>query len=176
MNGFFIVFSGESRSGFLKNLKKFYKTINYEILRNLNYETIRNKKINSQMTTKVLKPTEAELEILQLLWEKGPSLVRTINDELNKNREVGYTTTLKMMQIMAEKGLLTRSKEGRGHVYSPAIQQDDTRQQFLDRLLHGVFSGSASNLVMQILGNHKTSEEELKEIKDYITKLEGENV
>lgn len=128
------------------------------------------------MTKKELKPTESELEILQVLWEKGSSTVREINDELNSMREIGYTTTLKLMQIMAEKGLLTRTKEGRGHVYSPAIKKDDTRQQFLDRLLFGVFDGSASNLVMQILGNHKTSETELQEIKDYIEKLEGENV
>lgn len=126
------------------------------------------------MTKKELKPTESELVILQLLWEKGPSTVREINDELNSRREVGYTTTLKIMQIMVEKGLLTRTKEGRGHVYSPAIEIVDTRQQFLDRLLFGVFGGSASNLVMQVLGNHKTSEAELEEIKKYIEKLEGE--
>lgn len=144
------------------------------MFRNLNYEVFRNKKNTRLMTKKELKPTESELEILQLLWEKGPSTVREINDELNSRREVGYTTTLKIMQIMAEKGLLTRTKEGRGHVYLPAIEIVDTRQQFLDRLLFGVFGGSASSLVMQVLGNHKTSEAELTEIKNYIEKLEGE--
>nr|NQU89778.1 BlaI/MecI/CopY family transcriptional regulator [Bacteroidota bacterium] len=120
-----------------------------------------------------MRPTEAELEILQVLWEKGPSPVRTVNDELSRKREIGYTTTLKLMQIMAEKGLLTRLKEGRGHVYSCAIQQNDTQQQMLDRLLNGVFGGSATKLVMQALGNSKTSEKELNEIKKYIENLEG---
>ncbi len=128
------------------------------------------------MGNKVIKPTESELEILQILWEKGPLPVKDVNEEQNKGKEVGYTTTLKLMQIMNEKGFLTRSKEGRGHVYAPAIEKDDTRQQYLDKLLFGVFGGSASNLVMQVLGNHKTSEDELKEIKEYIEKLEGENV
>lgn len=119
------------------------------------------------------KPTGSELEILQVLWEKGPSLVRTVNDELNKTREVGYTTTLKLMQIMTEKGILSRSKEGRGHIYHPLVGKSDTQKQMLDKVLHGVFGGSASTLVMQALGNHQASAKELNEIKDYINKLEG---
>lgn len=125
------------------------------------------------MSNKNHKPTGSELEILQVLWEKGPSLVRTINDELNKTREVGYTTTLKLMQIMTEKGILSRSKEGRGHIYHPLVEKSDTQKQMLDKILHGVFGGSASTLVMQALGNHQASAEELNEIKDYINKLEG---
>ncbi|OYT13922.1 MAG: transcriptional regulator [Bacteroidetes bacterium 4572_114] len=119
------------------------------------------------------KPTGSELEILQVLWEKGPSLVRTVNDEQNKTREVGYTTTLKLMQIMTEKGILSRSKEGRGHIYHPLVEKSDTQKQMLDKVLHGVFGGSASTLVMQALGNHQASAKELNEIKDYINKLEG---
>ena len=125
------------------------------------------------MSNKTHKPTGSELEILQVLWAKGPSLVRTVNDELNNTREVGYTTTLKLMQIMTEKGLLTRTKEGRGHIYHPLVEKSDTQKQMLDKVLHGVFGGSASTLVMQALGNHQASEEELNEIKEYINKLEG---
>jgi len=125
------------------------------------------------MSEKELKPTESELEILQVLWAKGPSLVRAVNDELNKTREIGYTTTLKLMQIMSEKGLLSRSKEGRGHIYHPLVEQSTTQKQMLNKVLNGVFGGSASTLVMQALGNHHASEEELNEIKNYINQLEG---
>ncbi len=127
------------------------------------------------MSNKNHKPTGSELEILQVLWEKGPSPVRTVNDELNKTREVGYTTTLKLMQIMTEKGILTRSKEGRGHIYHPLVEKSDTQKQMLDKVMHGVFGGSASTLVMQALGNHQASAEELNEIKEYIIKLEEGN-
>ena len=120
-----------------------------------------------------IKHTEAELEILQLLWRLGPSSVRTINDELNKTKNTGYTTTLKIMQIMAEKGLVTRVKDGRNHIYSAAVEQHAAQRQLLDKLLNGVFGGSASNLVMQALGNHKATKEELEEIKRYISSLEG---
>jgi len=120
-----------------------------------------------------IKTTESELEILQLLWHLGPSSVRTINDELNKAKNTGYTTTLKIMQIMAEKGLVTRIKDGRNHIYSAAVEQQAAQQQLLDKLLNGVFNGSASKLVMQALGNHDASKKELDEIKKYIEKLEG---
>ncbi len=125
------------------------------------------------MSEKELKPTESELEILQVLWEKGPSLVRTVNDKLSKSRDIGYTTTLKLMQIMTEKGLLSRTKEGRGHIYHPEVEKSDTQKQLLDKVLNGIFGGSASTLVMQALGNHKASDEELNEIKNYINQLEG---
>ncbi len=125
------------------------------------------------MSEKQFKPTESELEILQVLWRKGPSLVRTVNDELSKSRDIGYTTTLKLMQIMAEKGLLSRTKEGRGHIYHPEVEKSATQKQMLDKMLHGVFGGSASSLVMQALGNNKATEEELDEIKNYINQLEG---
>ncbi len=120
-----------------------------------------------------IKPTESELTILQLLWNLGPSSVRAINDELNKAKNTGYTTTLKIMQIMAEKGLVTRIKDGRNHIYSAAVEQQAAQRQLLDKLLNGVFGGSASKLVMQALGNHEASEKELDEIKKYIEKLEG---
>ena len=120
-----------------------------------------------------MKPTESELSILQFLWNLGPSSVRTINDELNKTKNTGYTTTLKIMQIMAEKGLVTRIKDGRNHIYSAAVEQQAAQRQLLDKLLNGVFGGSASKLVMQALGNHDASKRELDEIKKYIEELEG---
>ena len=125
------------------------------------------------MAKRKIKPTDSELKILQLLWSLGPSSVRTINDELNKTKNTGYTTTLKIMQIMAEKGLVTRIKDGRNHIYSAAVEQQAAQRQLLDKLLNGVFGGSASNLVMQALGNHKATKEELEEIKRYISSLEG---
>ncbi len=120
-----------------------------------------------------IKTTESELEILQLLWHLGPSSVRTINDEINKTKNTGYTTTLKIMQIMAEKNLVTRIKDGRNHIYSAAVEQQTAQRQLLDKLLNGVFGGSASNLVMQALGNHEPSKKELEEIKKYIEGMEG---
>lgn len=120
-----------------------------------------------------IKPTESELSILRVLWETGPSTVRTINDALNEVRDVGYTTTLKILQIMTEKGLVTRIKDGRNHIYSAAVEQDTAQRQLLDRLLNGVFGGSAKNLVMQALGSHNPSRKELEEIKKYIEELEG---
>jgi len=119
-----------------------------------------------------IKPTEGELEILQMLWTQGPRSVRELNDELNQTKPVGYTTTLKILQIMAEKGMVTRIKDGRNHIYTAAVEQNAARQQLLDKLLFGIFGGSAKNLVIQALGNHSASKEELEEIKQYIEQLE----
>lgn len=119
------------------------------------------------------KPTEAELAILQTLWDRGQATVREVNDDLSKIRDVGYTTTLKLMQIMIQKGLLTREKKGKLHIYKPDITQSDTQRKMLDRILETAFQGSSMNLVMKVLGNRKTSREELKKIKEYIEKLEG---
>ena len=119
------------------------------------------------------KPTASELEILSVLWENGPSTVRFVNDKLNEKKTVGYTTTLKFLQIMTDKGLVTRESEGRTHIYSPALKEDRARTQLLDKLLDTAFGGSASKLVMQALGNYKSSREELDEIRALIDKLEG---
>ena len=123
---------------------------------------------------KTFKPTESELEILSILWKNGPSTVRFVNDEMKLNRNVGYTTTLKLMQIMTEKGMVEREMDGRTHIYHAVARQEDTQVRMLDRLLDIAFGGSASKLVLQALGNHETSDEELKEIKELIQKLEGE--
>ena len=121
---------------------------------------------------KNIKPTESELEILQILWEYGPSTVKFVNDKLNELKDVGYTTTLKLMQIMYEKHLVNREKSGRSHIYKPAVKQSDTQKILLDKILNTAFSGSASSLVMQLLGNKKTSQKELEEIKEMIEKME----
>jgi predicted transcriptional regulator len=120
-----------------------------------------------------IKPTESELEILQMLWEKSPGTVREINDVLNKKREVGYTTTLKLMQIMHEKGLLKREREGKTHRYEPAIPRETTQKALLARFVDNAFGGSTSNLVMQALGNQRTSPKEIEEIRAYLDQLEN---
>jgi predicted transcriptional regulator len=119
------------------------------------------------------KPTEAELEILQVLWETGPASVRTVNEKLAERKEVGYTTTLKLMQIMLEKGLLERNIDERTHIYFPASSREETQKNLLGNFVNSVFKGSASSLVMQALGNHKASKAELEEIKALIEKIEN---
>ena len=120
------------------------------------------------------KPTEGELAILQVLWERGPSTVREVTEAVQEQRGTGYTTTLKLMQIMHEKGMVERVAEGRSHIYSAVARQEDMQVRLLDRLLQTAFGGSASRLVMQALGNHRASEAELREIKDLIKTLEEE--
>lgn len=119
------------------------------------------------------KPTESELEILTILWDYGPSTVRFVNNTLNKNRKVGYTTTLKIMQIMTDKGFVTRNEEGRTHVYTARLKREKVQNQMLDKLLHSAFDGSAKKLVLQTLGNYQATNEELREIKELIKKIEG---
>lgn len=120
-----------------------------------------------------LKPTDAEMEILQVLWASGPSTVRFVNEKLARTKEVGYTTTLKFMQIMFDKGLLDRQLEGRTHIYSPVISEAEVQERVLDRLLETTFGGSAKKLVMRVLGQNRSSKEELEEIRKLIDKLES---
>lgn len=111
------------------------------------------------------EPTKAELEILQVLWEFGPSTVRFINDKLNMQREVNYTSTLKQMQIMTEKGILKRDESQMKHIYIPVEAESKTKDQLLDRFVNTLYKGSASQLMMQLLGNEKTSKEDIETIK-----------
>lgn len=120
------------------------------------------------------KPTDAELEILQVLWEYGPSPVRFVNDKLSERRDVGYTTTLKLMQIMHEKGLVARNTDARSHIYEAALSRDETQRNLLDTFVDNVFGGSAASLVMQALGNRQASKAELDQIKALIEKMESE--
>jgi BlaI family penicillinase repressor len=121
---------------------------------------------------KPIEPTKSELEILQVLWEKGPLTVRSVNDELLKQKEVNYTTTLKLMQIMADKGILKRDESQMKHIYSVVEEEQQTKAHLLDKFVDTMYKGSAGKLVMQLLGNKKTSQEELQEIKDLLKKLE----
>src|SRR6187402_1411903 len=119
------------------------------------------------------EPTRSELEILQVLWEHGPSTVRFVNDQLNEQkREVQYTSTLKLMQIMAEKGLLKRNESQMKHVYSAAEEENKTKGILLDRFVNTMYNGSASDLLMHLLGNKKTSKKEIEAIKEMIKKLD----
>ncbi|HEY5750005.1 MAG TPA: BlaI/MecI/CopY family transcriptional regulator [Chryseolinea sp.] len=119
------------------------------------------------------KPTEKELEILQIVWEKEAVSVKDVHEALGGDVANGYTTILKLMQIMHEKGLVTRQKSGKLHLYTAVPSLENTRQQMLDKMISTVFQGSAAQLVLSALGSNKSSKEELQEIKKYLEKLEG---
>ena len=120
------------------------------------------------------KPTESELEILQVLWNEKAATVRTVHEELLKTKDAGYTTTLKLMQIMFEKGLVTRDDSSKTHIYQPAVTREKTQQQFLNKMINTLFAGSSSDLVMQALGGHNASGEELEKIQQLINQLKKE--
>jgi BlaI family transcriptional regulator, penicillinase repressor len=122
-------------------------------------------RIRSTMSRQI-KPTKSELEILNVLWQDGPSAVRTVHERLGK--EAGYTTTLKLMQIMHEKGLLKRDATAKSHIYEAAVNKEQTQGQIVQRLIDNVFNGSAMSLVMQALGNHQSSQAELEMIREYL--------
>ena len=118
-------------------------------------------------TTKYIKPTESELEILQILWSKGIATVREVHEELTKTKEAGYTTTLKLMQIMHEKGLVKRDDSMRTHIYQPAVNKERTQKHLLSKMIDTLFGGSPTQLVIQALGDdkHTASREELEKIQ-----------
>ncbi len=117
------------------------------------------------------KPTESELEILRVLWERGEATVRDVHEELSKTKDAGYTTTLKLMQIMYEKGMVKRDESSKTHIYIPLLSREKTQKQFVGKMIDTLFQGSSSQLVMQALGNHKASKEELDEIQKLIDNL-----
>ena len=123
------------------------------------------------MATKTIKPTESELEILQILWRKGNASVREVHEELLQTKEAGYTTTLKLMQIMHEKGLVKRDDSIKTHIYQPAVSKEKTQKHLLNKMIDSLFGGSPGELVMQALGNHKASAEELEEIQKMLDNL-----
>lgn len=123
--------------------------------------------------TPTFKPTEKELEILQVIWEKGPVSVREIHDALGGEEQNGYTTILKLLQIMHEKGMVARQKSGKLHLYSAVASQENVQNQMLNKIIDGVFQGSAAQLVLRALGNTKTSQEELDEIRKYLDQIQG---
>ena len=129
------------------------------------YELIRN---NARMSRSLPRPTDAELAILRVLWERGPATVRQVHAALAVARETGYTTTLKLMQIMADKGLVTRDESQRTHVYTVRLTRDETQRQLVTDLVDRAFGGSAAALVLQALSAHPASAEELAEIQKLI--------
>ena len=119
------------------------------------------------------KPTDAELAILRVLWSRGPSTVRQVHDALTRQRATGYTTALKLLQIMSEKGLVARDETDRSHVYSARLSEGETQRQLLDDLLGRAFGGSATKLVMQALAGGKATPAELAEIRRLIDEKQG---
>ncbi len=125
------------------------------------------------LKNKILKPTDGELEILTVLWEKGNATVRTVHEEVCKTKVAGYTTTLKLMQIMFEKKLVTRDSSSKTHIYKPAISKENTQKQFVNKMINNLFAGSSADLIMQALGGHKASNAELEKIQNLITELKA---
>lgn len=122
---------------------------------------------------KAKRPTDAELVILNVLWEQGQATVRQVNRTLNETRPTGYTTTLKQMQVMTGKGLLARDESRRPQVYRPAFSQNKTRRQLVEHLMEGAFGGSVSKLVLQVLRTKDVSAGELLRVEALLNKLEG---
>jgi len=133
------------------------------------YEGIRNRK---EME---IKPTESELEILQIIWEKGQCTVRDVHEVLEKTKDAGYTTTLKLMQIMHDKGLVERDTTAKTHLYKALITREQAQNTAVDKIISTVFKGSSSQLIMQVLSSKKSSKEEIDMIKDYLNNLEKNN-
>ena len=117
------------------------------------------------------RPTESELEILQVLWNEKSATVRTVHEELLKTKDAGYTTTLKLMQIMFEKGLVGRDDSMKIHVYHPVVSREKTQKHLLGKMITNLFGGSPTELVIHALGNHKASPEELEEIQQLLNNL-----
>src|SRR5262245_45344053 len=122
----------------------------------------------------VPRPTPAELEILRVLWRRGPSTVRDVHEALSARRPTGYTTILKLLQIMGEKGLVTRDESQRAHGYAPGAPEDQTQRQLVDDLIDRAFGGSARKLVMQALSATRTSREEIASIRRLLDAIEGD--
>ena len=122
---------------------------------------------------KRLGPTEREMEILKILWQRGPSTVRQVNEVMNARQETGYTTTLKLMQIMVTKGLLSRDDSQFKHLFEAAVSEENTQKQLVGNLLDRVFSGSTEKLVMRALSAKKVSKKDLRKIRELIDRMEG---
>jgi len=123
-------------------------------------------------TESKIQPTPSELEILQILWTSGPSTVREIHEELSKEKELGYTSALKFLQIMTNKGLVERTEDQRAHVYSASLPAEKTKQQFANDVLQRVFRGSTSQLMQHALSGRRSSKKELDEIRRLLDEYE----
>jgi BlaI family penicillinase repressor len=121
------------------------------------------------------EPTRAQLEILQVLWKHGPSTVRFVNDQLNQQKEsLSYTSTLKLMQIMHEKGMLQRDESSMTHIYSTQLEEGKTKGVVLKKFVDAMYNGSVKSLMLELLGNQKTSSRQWDKIKDLLNQLEDE--
>jgi len=144
-----------------------------------NYETVRILiRIGEKMTDKTVtpRPTDAELAILNVLWERGPVTVREVHEALTTQEHgTGYTTVLKLLQIMTERGLVVRDESQRAHIYEARYSEQKTQRQLLTDLMERAFGGSPAKLVMQALSSKKASAEEVEEIREMLAKLEGES-
>ncbi len=127
------------------------------------------------MRTNYPEPTESEVEILQILWQKGSATVREVHEVLETKKDVGYTTTLKLMQIMVEKGIVDRDTSKRIHIYKPLIPQSSVENNLINKLRQKIFRGSASRLVIGALSSEPVSEEELEEIKEFLENFSRDN-
>jgi BlaI family penicillinase repressor len=125
-------------------------------------------------TTRYIKPTESELEILQVLWDRDLASVRDVHEDLAKSKDVGYTTTLKLMQIMHEKGLVKRDDTFKSHIYQAAVSKEKTQRHLLGKMINTLFGGSPTELVIQALGNHKATPAELDEIQRLLNNLKNQ--
>jgi BlaI family penicillinase repressor len=119
------------------------------------------------------RPTPAELEILRVLWQQGPRTVREVQEQLEQERPTGYTTVLKLLQIMTDKGLVRRDESARAHVYAAKAPEETTQKQLVRDLVDRAFGGSASQLVLHALSTRKSSKEELSQIRELLDRLEG---
>src|SRR6195952_4546639 len=126
------------------------------------------------MAAKYVKPTESELEILNILWLRDLATVREVHEELIKAKDVGYTTTLKLMQIMNEKGLVKRDDSFKTHIYQAAVSKEKTQRHLLGKMINTLFGGSSTELVIQALGDHKATPQELEEIQLLLNNLKNQ--
>ncbi|HKG07946.1 MAG TPA: BlaI/MecI/CopY family transcriptional regulator [Pedobacter sp.] len=122
-----------------------------------------------------IEPSKAELDILTVIWKHGPNTVRFVHNQLLLIKEVNYTTTLKQMQLMSEKGMLLRDESSMTHIYSVAEEASKTKSHLLDRFVNHIYEGSAGNLVMQLLDNKNASSEDLKVIREILNKLDKQD-
>lgn len=131
-----------------------------------------NEKAGSEMTEAAAKPTASELEILQVLWTQGASTVREVHEALNEKKPMGYTSVLKLMQIMTAKGTVRRNEEQRAHVYEACQPAEKTKKQFATDVLQRVFEGSASELMMHALSGRKGTKQEIEELRRLLDEYE----
>lgn len=141
--------------------------------RDSNFRHFQRSNFNMPPTSQLPRPTDAELEILRVLWDLGPSTVRQVHDQLSRKRDVGYTTMLKLMQIMTDKGLLLRNESERSHVYRAKQKEAVTQKQLVKDLVSKAFGGSTEKLVMQALSSKKATAQEIADIRKLLDELEG---